>query len=254
MAVGEVLRRLVSRLGCAAVKTRLPDLLLPYGQVGVGIRCGLEAAVHLVRSCLDAEGNKEDWCCLKVDMENAFNSCDRNAFLRRTHQVLPELFAWVQWSYHSAGELRFGHHRVTSCSGVQQGDPLGSLLFSLCLLELLDAIGDRLPENCRPFLSLWYLDDGTLIGPRPVIRQFLDCLLSLGPNFGLRLNMAKCEIYWPSGEQVFTEFPPAIVRIGQHCDGLELLGSPVVGSPEFFAEAVINTNTAHRSDFICMRK
>ena len=36
--VGEVIRRLVSKLRCAAVKSQLPDLFLPYGQVGVGIK------------------------------------------------------------------------------------------------------------------------------------------------------------------------------------------------------------------------
>ena len=50
IAVGEVLRRLVSRICCAAVKSKLPDIFLPYGQVGVGIRGGLEAAVHSLSS------------------------------------------------------------------------------------------------------------------------------------------------------------------------------------------------------------
>ena len=99
VAVGEVLRRLISRVSCAAVKSRLPGLLLPSGQVGVGIRCGLEAAVHSVRSALDTHGTKEEWCCLKVDMANAFNSCDRQAFLRCTHRDLPELYAWVQCTH-----------------------------------------------------------------------------------------------------------------------------------------------------------
>ena len=41
----------------------------------------------------------------------------------------PELMAWVQWSYHTKGELRFGNHRIVASAGVQQGDPLGPLLF-----------------------------------------------------------------------------------------------------------------------------
>ena len=42
----ENLRRLISRVFCSAVKSKLPDVFLPYGQVGVGIPDGLEAAVH----------------------------------------------------------------------------------------------------------------------------------------------------------------------------------------------------------------
>ena len=44
--MGEVLRRLASRLCCSAVRPYLPDIFLPYGQVGVGVKGGLEAAVR----------------------------------------------------------------------------------------------------------------------------------------------------------------------------------------------------------------
>ncbi len=47
IAVAEVLRRLASRM---AVRLELPDVFIPTGQVGVGIRRGLEAAIHC--SCL----------------------------------------------------------------------------------------------------------------------------------------------------------------------------------------------------------
>ena len=49
IAVGEVFRRLTSRLCCSAVHQQLPHVFLPHGQVGVGIPGGLEAAVHGVR-------------------------------------------------------------------------------------------------------------------------------------------------------------------------------------------------------------
>ena len=234
IAVGEVLRRLVSRLACTSARSRLPEIFLPYGQVGVGIRGGLEAAVHTLRSFVATHGADQNLCCLKLDMRNAFNECSRSSLLHRTRKELPELFAWIQWCYATAGELRFGSHQVLSTTGVQQGDPLGPLLFSLVLLEALDEVGglDALS------LCLWYLDDGTLVGPRPVVRCFLDRLLATGPKYGLFVHMAKCELYWPSGDQAFPEFPEAIVRVGDQQDGIELLGSPVFGSDKFFEEAV----------------
>ena len=210
VAVGEVLRRLVSRLGCSAVKLRLPYLFLPYGQVGVGIYCGLEAAVHSLRTFMVDHGEDEALCCVKVDMSNAFNECSRTSFLDRVRQDLHELYAWVHWSYHSAAELRFGTQRVLSTSGVQQGDPLGPVLFSLTLLELWDRIDDK----ADLLLCLWYLDDGTLVGPRHVVRRILHQLLAVGPQFGLHVNLNKSEVYWPSGDQGFPDFPAAMARPG----------------------------------------
>ena len=130
IAVGETLRRLVSKVCCLAVRSALPDVFLPFGQVGVGVSGGLEAAIHSLRTILSTLGSKPDLCCLKVDMSNAFNECNRSSFLSRCKFVFPELFAWIQWCYCCAGELRFGPHHILSTTGVQQGDPLGPLLFS----------------------------------------------------------------------------------------------------------------------------
>jgi len=234
IAVGEVLRRLVSRIACSSIKADLPALFLPSGQVGVGVPGGLEAAVHSLRATLTERGTDGDLCCLKLDMHNAFNECHRDVFLQRARQDLPELFSWVQWCYTAGGELRFGHHRIQSTAGVQQGDPLGPVLFSLVLLSLLDAIGPVAGID----LHLWYLDDGTLVGSRAAIRLFLDRLLTIGPQFGLYANLDKCELYWPSGvANDFTMFPHQIRRVfDQH--GIELLGSPVFGSRAFFDTAI----------------
>ena len=145
------------------------------------------------------------------------------------------MFAWVEWCYQSAGELRFGPHRLLSTAGVQQGDPLGPLLFSLVLLEILDEIDDD--EFCQLVLSIWFLDDGTLVGPRAVVCKILQRLITVGPRFGLSVNLQKCDLFWPTGDQSFAEFPQEIPLLEQQC-GIELLGSPAFGSPSFFAEAV----------------
>ena len=172
IAVGEILRRVISRVCCAAVKPRLPEIFLPYGQIGVGISGGLEAAIHSMSSFISSNVNDPTLCCLNVDMSNAFNNCHRECCLQRLHQELPELYGRVQRCYHTAGDLRFGRQKLQSTTGVQQGDPLGPLLFSLVILELLDDIGPFPNLN----FQLWYLDDGTLVGPRNVVASIFEML------------------------------------------------------------------------------
>ena len=107
---------------------------------------------------------------------------------------------------------------------------MGLLLFSLVILEALDDLGhiDGLQ------MQLWYLDDGTFFGTRDALSVLLKLLLSRGPDVGLHINLGKCEVFWPSGDQEFPSFPPEIHRLCVSSNGVELLGSPIFGSHEFF--------------------
>ena len=49
-AVEEMIRCLVSQICSTAVKPRLQEVFLLYGQVGVGVLGGLEAAIHILKS------------------------------------------------------------------------------------------------------------------------------------------------------------------------------------------------------------
>ena len=96
IAVGEVLRCLASRLCCMAVRSKLPDVFIPTGQVDVGIKGGLEAAIHCLSSFIESHVNDQDLCYLKIDFSNAFNECKRRSYPQRVHTQFPELFAWSQ--------------------------------------------------------------------------------------------------------------------------------------------------------------
>ena len=102
---------------------------------------------------------------------------------------------WTCWCYAQPAKLHFGDQRILASATVQQGDPLGPLLFSLVLLGFIRSAG--LHSNiCLP---LWYLEDGTFIGPQSSLTALLTLFSQDGPVFGLHLNLAKCEIFWPSG-------------------------------------------------------
>ncbi|OQV25840.1 hypothetical protein BV898_00765 [Hypsibius exemplaris] len=101
----------------------------------------------------------------------------------RTH--LPEYYALVYQMYRHRTERFFGEHVLPSESGVQQGYPLGPLLF--CLLT-------RGPSGAmRARLNAWCLDNGTLGDTVNVVLQDLQSDIGMGSDIGLELNLAKCE-------------------------------------------------------------
>ena len=65
IAVGDVFRSLVSRLCCTAIKSDLLSFFIPYGQVGVGVKGGMRAAVHALRLYISENADDESLCLLK---------------------------------------------------------------------------------------------------------------------------------------------------------------------------------------------
>ena len=242
IAVGEIYRRLASKLCCSFARSDLPSLFVPYGQLGVGIPGGLEATIHSVRHLIDQHQLVEHMCLLKVDFLNAFNECHRPTILSQVETHFPELYGWTQWSYSSANRLHFGPNQLLSTTGVQQGDPLGPLLFSLALCKMMDEIQFIAPTTNH----FWYLDDGTIVGPRSEVAELYQKISTAGPKYGLTLNPQKCELFWPTGDQTFPEFDNNIQRLSE---GVSLLGSPLWGSDTFFAnhvhQLVQNTKSLH---------
>jgi len=166
-------------------------------------------------------------CEKSIIMKNAFNQCNRASFLA---EVSGGISVWTRWCYAQPAKLHFGDQRILASAAVQQGDPLGPLLFFLVLLGFIRSAGLH-SSICLP---LWYLDDGTFIGPQSSLTAFLTSFSQDGPVFGLHLNLVKCEIFWSSGDFTFPEFLVAVCRVGIISGGVELLGCPLWGSLDSF--------------------
>ena len=105
---------------------------------------------------------------------------------------LPSLATWMECCYGSKPILHLEDQTILSCCGVQQGDPLGPLGFSLTLQPLVEKIMAEVPDL---LCNAWYLDDGTLCGSPADLAKALRIIEQDGPCRGLKLNRSKSLLY-----------------------------------------------------------
>jgi hypothetical protein len=193
IASGDVFRRVAGKL-LANTATTAEDFLKARRQIGVRVSSGIEAAQLGARRY--AHGMIPGMVMLKGDIKNAFNSLWRATFLEILSQLAPGLCPYAFAAYAMPSVLYFGDHKIMSRSGVQQGDPLGPLFFSLAIALIRDRVFAAMPPELRDAIDfeVSYLDDLTIAGSAPAVRAFLTHLGTISAEFGLHLNMNKTEL------------------------------------------------------------
>ena len=114
----------------------MASLLAPR-QLGYCVRGGAEAAVHAARLYMK---DLQHRCVLKLDFRNAFNTLRRDKMLQAVQNFAPDLFSFVHASYSSPSSLFWSDKIIQSVESVQQGDPLGPLLFCLTIHPLVSQL------------------------------------------------------------------------------------------------------------------
>ena len=216
IAVGCTLRRLVAKVAGMKVMDEMAALLAPR-QLGYGVRNGAEAAVHAARLYL--RNLDPTIAIVKLDFQNAFNSIRRDKMLEAVQSLAPDLMAFVHSAYSSPSTLFWGDKTLQSSEGVQQGDPLGPLLFCLSIHQLCSQLKSE--------LCLFYLDDVTLGGCKGDILHDLEVVEREGVDLGLHLNHQKSEVICGDGD---TRAAVLSSLEGAHvvdCSDATLLGSSI---------------------------
>lgn len=235
IAVGDVWLRLLGKVVAKKLSKDMGEILAPHN-LGVGIPGGAEIAVHAAslyarllreraagRMTLD-DNDDDPWCLIALDFKNAFNTLGRLAIYKAIEANCPELLAFFHWSYGKEASLRLGDGSFIcfSSTGVRQGDPLGPLFFCLGIHGVLAEVARNHP-NAH---SIFYLDDGTMMGRRSHLRAALLELQTKLKALGLELNLVKT-LGWDPLLVKDTTTPDGLKWVNT---GVTILGGPVGGA------------------------
>jgi hypothetical protein len=265
--MGETLRRITGKAAMRQLKEHITPYLEPL-QYGAGSNRGC-AHIHTLLSKLLQR--KTDFVLLKCDVSNAFNSMSRDAFMREVESKFPALLPLVSQFYlepsnlivrGSDGEIRV----LKSVSGQQQGDTLGSLLFSLGLQPILLDVSAKFP-TCT---IRGYVDDIHLCGPDADVAKAFTYLHGQLKGINLKISFGKNKTAawsprWATscaaanesavgnltfGADTQTGEP---IKIHRYMDGLKTLGT-FIGSETYILHAAlahINSTTDGALNHAC---
>ena len=160
--------------------------------------------------------------------------------LMAVREMVPELFPLIHLAYSSPSCLFFGESILQSSEGVQQGDPLGPLLFCLTIHDML--------QQLKGEFGVFYLADGTLGGSLVEVLRDVRMVERVAGDMGLQLNHRKLEVICddPTTRQsMLAVFPEFCVVSQVHAT---LLGSHIGNS----VEGIENTFSANTSALAVM--
>jgi hypothetical protein len=189
IASGDPLRRVVAKCCCYSILEDVRTLFEPLQQ-GCS-QNGTERIIHTFRNAVDKEDQHTTTkILLKLDMKNAFNSISREAILKEVLEHFPELSRFVYWCYAKHTYLFYANKIILSQLGVQQGDPLGPILFCLALLIVVL----KVKENFPTILQQWYCDDGNIIAKPEELARVYNFLIEELKALSLETNFKKTEL------------------------------------------------------------
>ena len=219
---------------------------------------GCLSLAYAVRACLE---RNPGWVAFKVDFRNAFNECDRAAFLAFIAKSLPCLLPCLHAAYADPVFLSAlcddGVLRLLSRWGSTQGCNFGPLCFQAAIQPGLKQVAADYPDCFVGGIH----DDLCVAGTPDRASAALHALLAAARLVGLTASGHKFGLLVPRDlvggdvaralERAVLEYtPPEQVARGRCCraqsDGLVLAGVPV-GTADFQSSHVHGVLDTHQA-------
>jgi hypothetical protein len=195
IGIGSTIRKVAALMAFKQLDTFNDDHFstLQYGLKQSGIE-------HVVHKVSIVREKHPDWDLFALDADNAFNGANRVIGLQQVAKHAPQVFPFLKEMYLHASTgwyrgLADGIKSVNSYWGFHQGDVLASWLYMLTihplLLMLHEKISEEFPEVASQYLNCWYVDDGNIVAPRPIMIRLVQLLREHGPRYGYIIKSTK---------------------------------------------------------------
>ena len=241
IAVGELFYRLAGVIAIKKVTAAAARLLSPH-QYGVGVSSGAERILHSLQHSLTDKHQK--LAMLKVDISNAFNTCDRARLLTELYDTpqLHDIYRIVDFGYSAPSSLLLQGCEglsILSQQGVRQGDPLSALLFCLYMREVCNRVVAKAEVKLYGFF-----DDLNVVGKPDQVIAALKELQAVLPEVSLQFNTAKSRFVYfhDDSAPLMRSIRETLAHHNIECQGTwaEVMGA-VVGKDENAVRIGINT-------------
>jgi hypothetical protein len=138
----------------------------------------------MLRDTIDRETHAE----VDLDLQNAYGHCLHQTAIDLVVDKLLSMARFVVAVYTQMCHLYYEDHVFSLTSGVDQGDPLADLLFSLTLHAFLFKVHNIIPDLQ---LNAWYLNDGKIVDTLNDTSRTIQMFVDDGPEHGLHLQLHK---------------------------------------------------------------